>query len=289
MAEIFNIADHQTITTKLVCSSCGAPGEGSCRCGVSYINPSDQKEQRKTLAKKLYGEGVTMEQIAAQLGVSQATISGDLGNLSKTDKSKSTKTARNPKGAGRPKGAKSKPSQPRKPVKADQEDRAREIVRPLVAAGESIDYVKLGKQHGIAHVTVEKAARIETVLLHETTDIDTLPKTAKDKLEIAKRMLERKLNAEHALRMRGLDEEVRQRVLAEGKEYLADLEQMRERAYKNEKFYRELINDRKPLFTADQFRHILMCLHPDGERTATKLAEAFRLFNDKKLQLTGSN
>jgi hypothetical protein len=48
-----------------------------------------------------------------------------------------------------------------------------------------------------------------------------------------------------------------------------------------------MINDHKPVFTKDQFKIILMCLHPDGERTAIKLAEAFRLFNNKKTQLTG--
>ncbi len=36
------------------------------------------------------------------LGVSQATISGDLRNLSTVDKLKPAKTASNPKGAGRP-------------------------------------------------------------------------------------------------------------------------------------------------------------------------------------------
>jgi hypothetical protein len=46
-----------------------------------------------------------MERIAEALNVSQATISGDLGNLSTPDKSKPAKTASNPKGAGRPKSS----------------------------------------------------------------------------------------------------------------------------------------------------------------------------------------
>jgi hypothetical protein len=49
-----------------------------------------------------------MEQIAAQLGVAQSTITEDLRNLSIVDKLKPAKTASNPKGAGRPKGSKTK-------------------------------------------------------------------------------------------------------------------------------------------------------------------------------------
>jgi uncharacterized protein YifE (UPF0438 family) len=182
---------------------------------------------------------------------------------------------------------KPKSSGPRKPAKADQEDRARQIVRPMVAAGETIDYNKIGKQYGIAHVTVEKAARIETVLLHETTDIDALPKSAKAKLDIAKRMIERKLYVEHGMRMRALDEEVRQRVLVDGKAYLEEMRAMKEKASRLEKHWRDMVNNHKPPFTIDQFKAILMCLHPDGERTEEKLKEAFLLFNGRKRQLSG--
>jgi predicted ArsR family transcriptional regulator len=43
-----------------------------------------------------------MEAIATQLGVNQATVSRDLGDLCIMHKSKPAKTATNPKGAGRP-------------------------------------------------------------------------------------------------------------------------------------------------------------------------------------------
>ena len=49
------------------------------------------------------------QRIADALGVSQATISGDLGNLSTPDKLKPAKSKTNPKGAGRPKGGAKKP------------------------------------------------------------------------------------------------------------------------------------------------------------------------------------
>jgi hypothetical protein len=65
------------------------------------------------------------------------------------------------------------------------------------------------------------------------------------------------------------------------------LKEREEKADKTIALYQELINNRKPLFTTEQFRTVLMCLHPDGQRTAAKLAEAFRLFNARKLQLTG--
>jgi hypothetical protein len=91
-----------------------------------------------------------------------------------------------------------------------------------------------------------------------------------------------------ATRIHDTDEHVRLRVVAEGKEYLAMVKEREVKVQKDEKWWEELTNNHKPLFTADQFKAILMCLHPDGQRTTDKLAEAFRLFNSKRLQLTGA-
>lgn len=134
---------------------------------------------------------------------------------------------------------------------------------------------------------IERAEIRFEVLDELGVDPNTLVPSAQAKLEIAKRMLERKLNAEYTTRMRGLDEEVRQRVLKEGVEYVERMKALEAEAWNNEKHWRDMVQNHKPPFTLDQFKAILMCLHPDGERTEDRLSNAFQLFNDKKLQLTG--
>ena len=81
--------------------------------------------------------------------------------------------------------------------------------------------------------------------------------------------------------------EVNRRVLAEGKAYI-DMALAREKEAEDiVRINRLYINDYRPPFTVEQFKTILMCLHPDGRRSEGKLTEAFRLFNGRKLQLTG--
>jgi len=66
------------------------------------LSPSERKRERARLAKELYEQGFTMEQIARQFGVTQQQISLDLANLQVACKLKRAKTVSNPKGAGRP-------------------------------------------------------------------------------------------------------------------------------------------------------------------------------------------
>jgi hypothetical protein len=47
------------------------------------------------------------------------------------------------------------------------------------------------------------------------------------------------------------------------------------------------MDQQKKVFTVDQFKLILMCLHPDGDRSPEKRAEGFRLLNAKRFALTG--
>ena len=58
------------IKTKLVCSACGAPGEGSCRCGASYV---PWKEKASADAIKANPRKSDYE-IAEDVGASRSTV-----------------------------------------------------------------------------------------------------------------------------------------------------------------------------------------------------------------------
>jgi hypothetical protein len=172
------------------------------------------------------------------------------------------------------------------------EMRARVIVRELIEAGLPVNPHKLERLHGISHYMFDAARAAERARIEALTDLKVDPTaplkpTAQAKVEIAKRHAVKEATADVAKRMRELDEEVRRRVLAESKEHLDYLAQEREEARQTEALYRELINNHKPVLTAEEFRLVLMCLHPDGERSEAKLQTAFLAFNAKKLQLTG--
>jgi CHAT domain-containing protein len=143
-------------------------------------------------------------------------------------------------------------------------------------------------------ILAQKKNTTRTVLVNELientvnppVDPKSLSMTAQQKLEIAIRREAAQLEASFQKRMRELDEEVRQLVLERTKSRLKMLDEMEEKARDSETYYQKLINNHKSIFTIDEFKTILMCLHPDGQRTSEKLTEAFRLINSKKTQLT---
>jgi hypothetical protein len=163
-------------------------------------------------------------------------------------------------------------------------DRAREIIR---AGGTNAR--KLAEQHGISHVTFEAAQAVEAALTELEVDPATLSNTAQARFETVRKQAERRAGMENAARVAQLDEEVRQRVLAQSKEHVARLEAMEAEARETQRYYETLINRHKPPFTAAEFTTILRCLHPDSRNsiTAETLGEAFRLFQARKIQLSG--
>lgn len=269
------------IKTKLVCSACGAPGEGSCRCGAAYVSPGERAaaavkanpaESDRTLAKEA-GVGLgTIQRARKKSGDPHESPKKRRGQ---DGKSYTVKRAPRRRGSGKT---------------AQKYQQARPAVRDSIAAG-VLSVKQIAAAQGVSVDTVERAALAEQARMDLLDELGVDPKTlslsAQAKLEISKRVLERQLNAAHAARMHGLEEEIRQRVLKQGKEYLAKLNAMEVKARETVERYTGYLNNSKPPFTIDQFKTILMCLHPDGQRTEDKLSEAFRLFNAKKLQLTG--
>jgi len=267
------------VKTKLVCSDCGAPGEGSCRCGAPYVSPGERAEAAvKANPKK------SDRMISEETGIPQRTVSR-ARNRTEPNGSVEKRTGKDGKARKQP-----KPSKPRG-ESADKYQKARTEVRGSLSAGQPVVTKKVAQKLDVSVDTVERAALAEQArfdaLKELNIDPETLVPSAKAKLEIAKRQVERKLDAEHVARLRAVDEEVRLRVIAENADYVAMVKELEVKARSDQALWREMIDGRKSPFTIDQFKTILMCLHPDGERTPDKLTEAFRLFNNKKLQLTG--
>jgi hypothetical protein len=271
---IVNIADHMKpkLNTKLVCSSCGAPGAGSCQCGAPYITPG----QRAEAAVKA-NPGKSDRAIAEEIGTDHKVVS----------------RARKRTGAQAPVGKRvGKDGKARKQPKRPGMDKVKQAVTDLIAAGKSVSRTKLAKEYGVGdHVVqlaVAEANGAQKLLDALAIDPATLSMSAAAKLEVAKRAMERKLSAEHAERMRELDEVIRQRVLKETKEYLATMKAREAEADKIIETYREFINNHKPLLTTDEFNLLRKCLHQRGIAASDQdFDRAFNYIQTKKFQLTG--
>jgi hypothetical protein len=230
------------------------------------LSSTDRKAQRKPIAEKLYKQGFTMEAIATQLSVSQATITGDLRNLLMTDKLKPTKTASNPKGAGRPKGS-SKPRSGPQPARRTTTPAVEQTAAALVL-DQGRTYEQTRAELGLRSVTVVKTAvareegRREPLI--ERRDLSM---TAQRKLDAALRQQNAKLQAAFSAT-----------VDARVKQLLLDTILPRHRAEQEEA--KRVMNARRGVMDKATFNKIRRCLHPDSRRSVSDkvLAEAFDAF-----------
>lgn len=222
------------------------------------------RKDRQRIAQHLYGDREwTMERIADALGISQQQVSKDLAGLQL-----GSKPAR-PKG-GRPKGN-------RKP--APRHDMARDIVRPLVEAGETVSRERLAAEHGLTRGAIQRAeiaerARQET-LANPYIDPATLTPSARAKLEAATRQMQRRLQGEF--------ESVVAERLAEA---LGDL--ILSRYGELKRLYEGVLNRRaRGVMKADEYRLIASVLHPDSRNATSpdRLAKAFAAFQRHRLAL----
>ena len=94
------------------------------------------------------------------------------------------------------------------------------------------------------------------------------------------RILTKKLESEFG-------ERVRLAVLERNKPHLDALKELEDKARKQHELYETLNNKFKPLFTEEEYRIILICLHPDNSATKERRETAFKAVQAVKLQLTG--
>lgn len=175
-----------------------------------------------------------------------------------------------------PESAKTKqPSNRRSKNKSHQHFAEADVVTLFDKGG--LTQAEIASQTGVSlrqvrHIIEREQTRRDAVeQAMPNIDATTLSMSAQKKLETAMRVMERKLNAEHAVRMAQIEEEIRLRVIAENKEYLAMVKEREKEANKTVALYQEWTNNLKPIFTQAEFNIILKSL--DSSAIAFRLKE----------------
>jgi hypothetical protein len=106
-----------------------------------------------------------------------------------------------------------------------------------------------------------------------------LSKAQKNHIEMITKIIKKKLEMQ-------FDAKLQEGVKAYIAKFMPDLEVKRSELAHKIDAYDKMTNRFKAIFSAEEFRLILMCLHPDGERTKEKIEEAFILVKSKEKQLT---
>ena len=252
-------------------------GPDECPIRVfSDLTPAEQRVERKRTVVKMAEQGFTQVQIAKQLGISQQTVSLDLGNLPIVGKLKQAKTPGNPKGAGRPRG-KPKPRAERAPQAVEREEKIAMLKDAGLKTEEIAVKVGLGVRavnQALEHIEIKREAEAVPIITP-----DMLSKTAQEKNEAWRRQEKARLQSGfHAAVNARVQEFLEETILPKYR-----LEQER---------YRQLSAIRKGIMDKATFKLIWSALHPDSRKSISdkKLAEAFDAFSKvEKLLLDEKN
>jgi hypothetical protein len=155
---------------------------------------------------------------------------------------------------------------------------ARTHVGPAVEAGKDVSHSKIAKELGVSEHTVENARHYEKGKQEGVEDAIGLAASEAFSLS-EKQKLDAAIRAHNARRMQENSEH--------WKRHFSKMEEQQNKAYEREMLFRKFLDQQKKIFTVDQFKLILVCLHPDGDRSPEKRADAFQLFNAKRFALTG--
>jgi transposase len=215
------------------------------------LSVADRKAQRKTVAERLYKQGFTMEQIATQLGVSQATISGVL-SLSTIDKLEPRASKRGRKGEGRPKGSKQGPKPTQRKTTPAQDE---QIAGAVLDGGRT--YEQAQEEFEVSNTVVRRAVAQEQgrreALADPEINRDALSITAQQKLDAAIRQYQRKLDVTFEQRVQ---EEINQRlehlILPVWQKKIADA--------------KKIYDNRRSITNRETFNLIVKCLHTDTRK-----------------------
>ena len=172
---------------------------------------------------------------------------------------------------------------------------ARNLMRSAVENGQSVKRDEISEATGLSDGAVGRAQAMEQARLEGVTEGEALALNAQGKftkvqakhIEALIKKFKRDLDAQF---IAAVEKQVTKLVAARK----AALDQAREAVnkqrndvFKDQQLWRRLINSHKPLFTLEEFRVIVMALHPDNSASEETRARALQSVTEKKLQLTG--
>lgn len=178
---------------------------------------------------------------------------------------------------GKPARAYSKPVTPPPPKTTIVREEAKEVIRAYRDTHGSYPSVaEAGKVTGKSRIVIEPAlaAVIAEDKIAPTTH--TFTKAQDKEVEARIKVLESQFN-----------ERVRLAMLERNKDYLITLDQLKKEASEKAYHYGQMINNHNPIFTEEEFKTIIICLHPDNSASKEKRDTAFKAVQARKLQLTG--
>jgi hypothetical protein len=164
--------------------------------------------------------------------------------------------------------------------------KAREIVRPMLLAGEEPTWEKLEAEYGMSRVVWDKAIATEKGVIeaeqktgmYDPIDTSGLSPKAQQKFEALRRRLEQRFEQqfqEARFTQRNLDRKADHELMLGN--WGHEIAQIRE--YNSRHSSRE-----RPPFTNDEYRKLLAALHPDCRDESLRL-EMFQLIKTKELLL----
>jgi hypothetical protein len=184
---------------------------------------------------------------------------------------------------------------PRKKRNSEQTRKAREQIRVVVENGQPVNRDEVSRTTGLSNGGVGRAHAMEQARLEGIAEGEALALNAQGKftkaqakhVEALNKKLQRDLNSQFEI---AVEAEVKKRTKAK-QEALdsarAACVKQREGAFKDQQHWRQLINNHKPPLTLEEYRVVVIALHPDNSASEETRARALQSVTDKKLQLTG--
>jgi hypothetical protein len=184
---------------------------------------------------------------------------------------------------------------PRKKRNPQQTRKARQQIRVVVQNGQPVNRDEVSQATGLSNGGVGRAHAMEQARLEGVAEGEALALNAQGKftkaqakhVEALNKKLQRDLTSQFEA---AVEAEVKKRTKAKqaalDSAHAACVKQ-REEAFKDQQHWRLLSNNRKPILTPEEFRMVVMALHPDNSASEETRARALQSITEKKLQLTG--